>query len=375
MTKIFITIPWFLPAFRAGGPIQSIANLVKELSNDFEFYIFCSDTDLNGAAIEVQTNSWLNYSQNVKVYYAAPPKISDALVKEAERIKPEIVYIVGLFSWHFNIVPLLFIKGTRKILSARGMLHPGALTQKKWKKKIFLHLFKLFEYHYKVHFHATDQEEADYIQNFFGEKINVGVASNFPNKIGRLNCFIKKPGELNLLSIGIISPMKSFLEILEALKGITGRVYYQIFGAVKDENYRDQLLEKIKELPENIHVELHREIEPSLVKEKLAQAQVFVLPSKSENFGHAIYEALSAGRPVITSYHTPWQNLREAHAGMNVSIIPESFELRSALDYFVKMDQEKYSRWSEGALQYASDSIDFAKIKSDYLELFSMESK
>ena len=28
--KIFITIPWFLPAFRAGGPIQSVANLVKE---------------------------------------------------------------------------------------------------------------------------------------------------------------------------------------------------------------------------------------------------------------------------------------------------------------------------------------------------------
>ena len=50
MTKIFITIPWFLPAFRAGGPIQSIANLVKEFNEDVEYFIFCGDTDLNGAA-------------------------------------------------------------------------------------------------------------------------------------------------------------------------------------------------------------------------------------------------------------------------------------------------------------------------------------
>ncbi len=49
MTKIFIIIPWFLPAFRAGGPVQSIANLVKQYNDDVQYFIFCSDTDLNGS--------------------------------------------------------------------------------------------------------------------------------------------------------------------------------------------------------------------------------------------------------------------------------------------------------------------------------------
>lgn len=46
MTKTFITIPWFLPAFRAGGPVQSIANLVEECHEEVEYFIFCGDVDL-----------------------------------------------------------------------------------------------------------------------------------------------------------------------------------------------------------------------------------------------------------------------------------------------------------------------------------------
>ena len=49
--KILITIPWFLPAFRAGGPVQSIANLIKEYHEEVEYFIFCGDTDVNGAAL------------------------------------------------------------------------------------------------------------------------------------------------------------------------------------------------------------------------------------------------------------------------------------------------------------------------------------
>jgi hypothetical protein len=57
--KIFITIPWFLPAFRAGGPIQSVANLVKEFREGVEYFIFCGDTDLNSSGLDnVETDEW-----------------------------------------------------------------------------------------------------------------------------------------------------------------------------------------------------------------------------------------------------------------------------------------------------------------------------
>ncbi len=373
MTKIFITIPWFLPAFRAGGPIQTVANLVREYNENVEYFIFCGDTDVNGAVLEnVSVDEWQPFNPHTQVWYCSPEKISDTLVKQVEATKPDIILMIGLFSWHFNIVPMLFCKGPKKILSSRGMLHPGALSQKKWKKRIYLQLFKLLEYHYKVHFHATDADEQKFISDYFGPVAQVTIAGNFPNKIGELPTQVKETGVLKLVTVALISPMKNILKVLEALERCEYRIEYNIYGAVKDEEYWQLCKDKIKQLPKNIGVEWHKEIEPSQVKEALASNHVFILPSKSENFGHAIYEALSAGRPVITSNHTPWNGLKESHAGINVSIDkPE--EMINAIRFFAEMEEVQMERWSEGAYVYSEDAVDVAKIKEEYHTLFNMQ--
>jgi glycosyltransferase involved in cell wall biosynthesis len=390
--KIFITIPWFVPAFRAGGPVQSVANLVKEFPEGVSYFIFCSDTDLNGAELEgIQINQWIPYNDYTKVWYAGPEKISDTLVKVVNEQKPDILYIVGLFSWHFNIVPMLFCKGPRKILSTRGMLHPGALAQKKWKKKIYLQLFKLLEFQYKVDFHATDDEEADYIRNYWAsltplppltppkegdrkpaqEMGNVFVAGNFPNKIGLLPLPAKETGKLKLISIGIISPMKNILLVLQALEKVTAEIEYDLYGPVKDEEYWDLCKQQIKLLPSNIRVAYHKEIEPQRVKGVLGASHVFILPSKSENFGHAIFEALSAGRPVTTSKNTPWNDLRESKAGMNVSV-DYTLEMTEAIEFFAAMDEVVLCEWHRCAVGYAEKAVDVEKVREEYRRMFGV---
>ncbi len=187
MTKIFISIPWFLPAFRAGGPIQSVANLVREYNEEVEYYIYCADTDLDGSELEnVVTGKWTNYNSYTKVWYAVRTSVSDHLVKQTEIIKPDVLLIVGLYDWHFNMVPLLFCKAPKKIVSVRGMLHPGALSQKRWKKKLYLQLFRLLKFPQRVVFHATDETEKEYIKQYLGKDTTVLVAGNFPNYMGCL---------------------------------------------------------------------------------------------------------------------------------------------------------------------------------------------
>ena len=67
----FILIPWFHPAYKAGGPIQSIANMVEQFHEKISYKIFCSNTDLNGTVLSVPVNNWVKYNENTQglVYF------------------------------------------------------------------------------------------------------------------------------------------------------------------------------------------------------------------------------------------------------------------------------------------------------------------
>ncbi|MEO6669117.1 MAG: glycosyltransferase [Ferruginibacter sp.] len=369
MTTIFICIPWFSPAFRAGGPVQSIANLVNEFNEEIQYRIFCGNTDLNNVSLQnIETGKWVDYNVHTKVWYAEPEKRSDTLTTLIDSIKPDVLFVIGIYSWHFNIVPLLFCKVKHKILSVRGMLHPGALSQKPLKKKIYLAVLRMLGIKKKISFHATDEEEKKFIEQTFGTGLTVFIAGNFPRKFTGAAVSKKAPGRLDLVSIALIGPVKNHLLVLESLEICKDNIEYHICGPVKDMEYWQQCLREIKKLPANIKVHYHGDVEPQKVKEYLAKADVFIMPSKSENFGHAFYEAFTAGRPVITSMNTPWLGLEKKMAGMNVNT--EVNAIKNAIDFFAAMPQTVFDQWSNGAIKFAEESLDISLLKKQYSKMF-----
>jgi glycosyltransferase involved in cell wall biosynthesis len=383
--------------------VQSIANMVKAMgnwqyatgNNAIEFKIFCSNKDLDGTLLDVPFDEWVTYNNHTQVWYSSSNNVLPVLKREIKKEKPSYLFIIGMYDWVYNFKPLMFTAGVKKIISVRGMLHPGALSQKTFKKKIYLRLWKILGLHKgKLAtgngpigkcppglsavrtgtniFHATDEAEKKYIEQVFGNDAHVIVAANFPNALQVQSVMEKKTGFLKLASIALISPMKNILMVLEAIGSkqlAVGKIEYDIYGPVKDKNYWQQCRSVIKTLPANVTVNYHGDIAPDKITNALAASHIFILPSKSENFGHSLYEALSAARPVITSNNTPWLNLQDAKAGINVSL-NDTTELISAIAFFAAMNQEELETWSMGARACADGAVDIEQIRRQYEEMF-----
>lgn len=369
--RLLITYPWFYPAYKAGGPVQSVKNTALAMAADgVEVFILCSDKELDGSPINVERDNWVDYDKGIKVYYNAQSGSKAIINNVIRNVHPDVIFINGIYSLPYTIYPLLYNGKPRKILSVRGMLHPGALSQKSLKKKVFLTAFKLRGWHKKAEYHATAEEEAGYIRDHFGAEKKIWVVPNLPNVMQYLPPADKEKQTVRLVSISLISPMKNILLVLRALQQVSANVVYHIYGPVKDASYWDTCKGLIQQMPANVTVEYKGEVLPHNIHIALKDYHYFVLPSKSENFGHAIYEALSSGRPVITSHNTPWNGLEAAGAGYNIN--PEEVTVFARLiDALAEKEASEYNQATLAARKYIEQQYNIEDIKAQYREMFS----
>lgn len=58
-----LVIDWFDPAYKAGGPIRSAVNFVRQLKDEFEIFVLTSDRDLNDIKPmnSIVVDKWVEY--------------------------------------------------------------------------------------------------------------------------------------------------------------------------------------------------------------------------------------------------------------------------------------------------------------------------
>ncbi|QNA45015.1 glycosyltransferase family 4 protein [Lacibacter sediminis] len=379
--RILIFYDHFYPSYKAGGPTQSLVNLVRELYEVYDFYVVCKPHEMGDVALleNIIADHWNNWEGKANVFYWqygwSKKRVLQKLIQD---ISPDVIYVNGLYSLYFNFLPLYYakqLKSKRKalniVLSTRGMLHPGALSQKAGKKKIYLALFRMLSIHRIVTWHATDDNERNFIKMTMGEKMHVNVAANFPNLQSMSGSPDKQPGKLLLGTIALISPMKNHLEVLRALSQVSTIIEWHIFGPVKDDVYWSNCQAMIRQLPPNIKVFYHGELPPHLLAKAMERFQVFIMPSKSENFGHAIVEALSAGKPVITTTTTPFADLDLFGCGFALQPEKLSEGLQESIGKFAAMNESEFSNAVSATQKYIDQKIEKVSLKKAYYSLFN----
>lgn len=378
--KILVLTDWYYPGFKAGGPIQSCRNLVLALKDSIDFYVFTSNTDLGESQPYpgVVSDKWIAISPGENVYYGQPGTFSKKKLAEViNSIKPDLIYLNSMFSVRFTIIPLIILFfGKYKckiVLAPRGMLNDSALFYKPLKKKVFLKLFKLLGLHWNIHFHATDlKEEKDIIKNFPNAKA-VSLAPNFANqKTPKRLVIDKNPGTLKLVFLSRITPVKNLLFVVDLLKknNFPGTIHLTVAGEIEDKIYWQSCLEKVKSFPSNIQFEYAGAIEHEGLLDWLQQFHFLFLPTFGENFGHAIFEAFIAGKPVIISDKTPWQDLQSKDLGWEIPLSDEKGFV-NAITEALEMGQHQYNVMSLMCGSFADTYRNNNETRKRYLELFS----
>ncbi|MDR1965033.1 MAG: glycosyltransferase family 4 protein [Planctomycetaceae bacterium] len=363
---ILIPVRYYFPAVNAGGPVRSLVGLVEHLSNDFQIKIITPNHDLgNTTSFDSTIPDQWQKTGNAEVFYLSEKMCYSRYVRQLIKKTPyDILYLNSFFDPLFTIKPLWWrcwglIPNKPVVLAPRGELSENAISLKVLKKKYYARFSKIFSMTKNIFWQASAPLERYAIESFlkkYGCEKNpvIQIARDLRPMLPRdTNRPVKKKGEIQLIFLSRLHPIKQLHVAIEVLRFLQGKVCFDIFGTYtqQEKNYIAMCQNIVTKLPDNIHVTFCGDVNPWEVGNIMAAHHVFVLPTLTENYGHVIGEALSAGCPVVISDQTPWQNLKEHGVG-NVVPLEDINGYAQAIQKYIDMDEREFAEISRKAHEY-----------------------
>lgn len=217
------------------------------------------------------------------------------------------------------------------IVSTRGMLAPWALKHRRWKKRIAWWLYQRRILESAALLHATAEAEAKDIR-----------AAGLRNPIAVIPNAVEVPASLperkpngegrRVLFLGRLHPIKGLENLLEAWAIVRPRGWELVLAGPDEEGYQARLESVVDQRGLKAEVRFLGAVDGDAKWSLYRAADLFVLPSFTENFGMAVAEALACELPVVTTRGTPWSELERHRCGwcVETGIEPLVQALRNA---------------------------------------------
>ena len=342
---ILSAIGAYWPGNDASGPNQSFRALAQGLAESFDFHLLARDRPFGGsAAVPTQ------FAPFPATYLSPRFRLPTALLRVIRRLTPDLLWLNGFFDREFTLPVLIarrlgLLPNRPLLLSPRGEFNPGALAIKPHRKQVYLRGLKAAGLLDAVTFHATNEDEATGVRSCLpGQRVIVA-----PNVRPLMQPQPHvRDARLRLAFLGRITPVKNLDVALRILSEVRTPIRFDIHGPVEDGPYWRACQQIIAGLPDHIAVIQHGAYRNADLADHLARADLLFLPTAGENFGHAIFEALSCGVPVLISDRTPWRNLEASQAGWDLPL-EQHQAFAAAIDRFAAMDDTARARWRLGA--------------------------
>lgn len=253
---------------------------------------------------------------------------TDRMPELLSQIKPDIVHIHGIWSLQLHAVAQICRRwNVPYVIAPRGMLEPWSLKQKWLKKRIARFVYQDGDLKHAAALHATAESEAEQFRalGFTNPIIISPNGVNLP-KVLPPKTVGREPRARRALFVSRMHPKKGVLELVDAWAKVKPadwccELVYTV-GSGEERAYEQKIRQRVSELGLADQFIFTGKLDDDKKWEAYVRADLFVLPTYSENFGIVVPEALYAGVPVITTKGTPWQDLVYYHCGWWIDLPP-----------------------------------------------------
>ncbi|WP_341482968.1 glycosyltransferase [Salinibacter ruber] len=266
---------------------------------------------------------------------------------------PDLIHDHGLWlPTHGTIALAARRLGVPLVVSTRGMLTPWALQHNRWRKRLVWTAYQKWALQQAALFHVTSEEEVEALRDLgFDQPVAL-----IPNgvQLPELNgTEASSSRRRRALFLSRLHPKKGLPMLIEAWTEARPEGWELVLVGPSEEGHRAELEEQVRSQGLGDRITFAGPVSDEEKWPVYRSADLFVLPTYSENFGIVVAEALAAGVPVITTTGTPWRELEAQGCGWWVA--PEKEAIGQALGEAVHATDEQRRAMGQRGRQLVED--------------------
>jgi glycosyltransferase involved in cell wall biosynthesis len=287
----------------------------------------------------------------------------------------DLIYLCGIFNDYMLKTLWLYKRSKIKIplvIAPMGSFSKGAYQLKKRKKTLYVRLLKILRLTHNVTWSVTSSIEKQDLIDLLPNSNPIFVAEDLPrlylSHLPAMNETINH--KLNIVFVSRITEKKNLDYAISCLMNVRHPVSFTVYGHIEDKAYWEKCKQLLEKLPSHITWRYEGSIHSESILDVFSTYDVFLFPTKSENYGHVIYESLASGCIPVISDQTPWLDLNLYNAGFIYSLDrPEQFT--NIINQLAVMPVQEVSLIKQSAYRYAKDKYHHTYQHSGYKTLFN----